>query len=61
MVIGIVNIRPGSKMSTYQHRISFKGTEDSIDYFTKLLRDLKTIFGVNSAEILLGPMSYNFL
>ena len=44
-------------MSTYQHRISFKGTEDSIDHFTKLLRDLKAIFGVNSAEILLSAAS----
>ena len=44
-------------MSTYQHRISFKGTEDSIDHFTKLLKDLKTIFGVNSAEILLSAAS----
>jgi hypothetical protein len=44
-------------MSTYQHRISFKGTEDSIDHFTKLLRDAKDIFGVNSAEILLSAAS----
>ena len=45
-------------MSTYQHRISFKGTEDSIDHFTKLLRDAKDIFGANSAEILLAAASH---
>jgi hypothetical protein len=45
-------------MSTYQHRISFKGTEDSIDHFTKLLRDAKDVFSVNSAEILLAATSH---
>jgi hypothetical protein len=44
----------GRRMTTYQQRISFKGSEDSIDYFTNLLREAKEISGANSADILLS-------
>jgi hypothetical protein len=36
-----------------QHRIPLKGYEDSIDEFTKVLRDLKLSSGHSSAEVIM--------
>ena len=46
------------KMASYQQRIPLKGTEDSIDYFTDILRTTKDQVGVNSAEVLLKSMVF---
>ena len=43
-------------MVSYQQRIPLKGTEDSIEYFTHLLRDTKNEIGINSAEVLLRSL-----
>lgn len=45
-------------MASYQQRIPLKGTEDSIDYFTDVLRSTKDQVGVNSAEVLLRAMVF---
>ena len=45
-------------MVSYQQRIPLKGTEDSIEYFTHLLRDTKSEIGINSAEVLLRSLIY---
>jgi len=45
-------------MSFFQQRISFKGSEDSIDFFTKLLRDVKIFHGLNSADVLLSAAGH---
>ena len=39
-------------MATYQQRIALKGTESTISHFTNLLRGLKDLFGINSAEVI---------
>ena len=46
------------KMASYQQRIPLKGTEDSIDYFTDVLKSTKDQVGVNSAEVLLRAMVF---
>ena len=45
-------------MASYQQRIPLKGTEDSIDYFTDILKSTKDQVGVNSAEVLLRAMVF---
>lgn len=44
--------------ASYQQRIPLKGTEDSIDYFTNILRATKSSIGVNSAEVLLKALIF---
>ena len=45
-------------MVSYQQRIPLKGTEDSIEYFTHILRDTKNVIAVNSAEVLLKSLVF---
>ena len=45
-------------MSSYQQRIPLKGTEESIDYFTQVLKNTKSAVGVNSAEVLLKALAF---
>ena len=44
--------------ASYQQRIPLKGTEDSIEYFTNILRATKLEVGVNSAEVLLQSLLF---
>ena len=45
-------------MATYQQRIALKGTESTIGHFTNLLRELKDLFGINSAEVILNAIQH---
>lgn len=44
--------------ASYQQRIPLKGTEESIDHFTNLLKLTKLKKGVNSAEVLLNALVF---
>ena len=43
---------------SYQQRIPLKGTEESIDYFTDVLKTTKSTVGINSAEVLLQALAF---
>ena len=43
-------------MAILQHRIPLKGHDDSIEFFTKLLREIKSLSGLNSADVLLNAI-----
>ena len=45
-------------MATYQQRIALKGTESTISHFTNLLRGLKDLFGINSAEVITNSIQH---
>jgi hypothetical protein len=47
-----------SVAASYQQRIPLKGTEDSIEYFTNILKSTKDDVGVNSAEVMLKALVY---
>ena len=44
--------------ASYQQRIPLKGTEESIDYFTNVLKATKDEVKVNSAEVLLRALAF---
>ena len=44
--------------ASYQQRIPLKGTEESIDFFTNVLKATKNAVGVNSAEALLRALVF---
>ena len=46
------------EMASYQQRIPLKGTEESIEFFTNVLRDTKNFVGCNSAEALLRALIF---
>ena len=45
-------------MASYQQRIPLKGTEESIDYFTNVLKETKNKKSCNSAEALLRALVF---
>lgn len=47
-----------SSSATFQQRIRFNGSEDSIDRFTVLLKDAKDLLRQNSAEVLLEVIAH---
>ena len=46
-------------MATYQQRIALKGSESTIADFTNLLRDVKDLFSINSAEVITNAIKPN--
>ena len=45
-------------MATYQQRIALKGTDSTIAHFTTLLRDVKDLFHINSAEVITNSVQH---
>ena len=45
-------------MATYQQRIALKGSESTIADFTNLLRDVKDLFSINSAEVITNAIKH---
>ena len=45
-------------MATYQQRIALKGSESTIADFTNLLREVKDLFGINSAEVITNAIKH---
>ena len=45
-------------MSSFQQKLMLKGSDESIDYFTKVLKDIKDKGGYSTAEALLEAMEY---
>ena len=45
-------------MVTIQQRISLKGSETTIAHFTNLLREVKDLFGSNSAEVITNAIQH---
>ena len=45
-------------MASYQQRIPLKGTEESIDFFTNVLKETKNFVSCNSAEALLRALVF---
>ena len=45
-------------MATYQQRIALKGSESTIADFTNLLREVKDLFSINSAEVITNAIKH---